>query len=38
MTIEMYKVIGFLNQETELLALHKSYFEDKKEQKITKPC
>lgn len=37
MTIEMYKVIGFLNQETQLLALHGSYYRDKKEPEVTTP-
>lgn len=34
----MHKVIGFLNQETQLLALPKSYCKGEKELKITKPC
>lgn len=37
MAIEMYKVIGFLNQETQLLALHMSYCKGQKEQKTIKP-
>ena len=37
MAIEMYKVIGFLNQETQLLALHGSYCKGKKKWKTTKP-
>lgn len=33
----MYKVIAFLNQETQLLALHMSYCKGEKEQKTAKP-